>query len=113
MSDELAEARKALRCLYIAVEADVARDVGLKVEAAFTALRPFWQPASTLPTAKGTHVLVNDSRFGVGEAMLFDNGKWGLASFNGQIIEAAPIEWMPLPVTATAPSDQTAGPASK
>lgn len=36
---ELHEARKALNCLYIAVEEEVARDVVRKVEAAFAALQ--------------------------------------------------------------------------
>lgn len=67
-----------------------------------------WQPASTLPTKKGMHVLVNDRRFGVGEAMLFDNGDWGLASFNGQIIKAEPLEWCAIPARpATVSGDKT------
>ena len=37
LSDLLGEARKALRCLFIAVEGHVAEDVQTKVEAAFTA----------------------------------------------------------------------------
>jgi hypothetical protein len=39
VGDALAEARKALRCLYIAVDESVARDVEAKAEAAFAALR--------------------------------------------------------------------------
>jgi hypothetical protein len=35
---ELADARKALRCLFIAVESSVAEDVQRRCEAAFTAL---------------------------------------------------------------------------
>jgi hypothetical protein len=36
---EVEEARKALRCLYLEVSESVARDVGRRVEAAFTALK--------------------------------------------------------------------------
>jgi hypothetical protein len=56
VGEALAEARKALRCLYIAVDESVARDVEAKAEAAFAALRP--RPASGTPDIEGKTWLV-------------------------------------------------------
>lgn len=52
---ELIEARKALRCLYLAAEESVARDVGAKVEAAFAALLalPVVPPSAKFDTPPG------------------------------------------------------------
>jgi hypothetical protein len=79
---------------------------GLSIRAALKTLPPQAGPwrSEPAPTKSGTHIIVNDERFGVGEAMLFDNGAWGLASFNGQIIEAKFSQWMPMP--ALPPQEQ-------
>lgn len=54
-----------------------------------------WRDVKTAP--KIGHAIIYDPRWGVCEGNRYDDGHWGLATFNGQITEAHPTHWMPLP----------------
>lgn len=58
-----------------------------------------WQPIETAPQRK--KVIIHDPKWGVTEGLLFEDGKWGLATFNGQVMKANPTHWMPLPAAPT------------
>jgi hypothetical protein len=56
---------------------------------------PGWRHIATAP--RGAKVLISDPQWGVTEGLLMDGGRWGLATFNGQIMTANPTHWQPLP----------------
>jgi hypothetical protein len=55
-----------------------------------------WQPIETFNRAEGK-ALIFDPKWGVAEGLRDHTGRWGLATFNGQVIEAHPTKWRPLP----------------
>jgi hypothetical protein len=66
------------------------------------ALRPTdtgWRDIAT--ANRGQKVIIHDPRWGVTEGLMMDDGTWGLATFNGQIMKASPTHWMPLPPAPT------------
>jgi len=73
------------------------------IKTAFPAIRErlevdeWWPIAEIPPSPHNPKVLIYDPRWGVAEGLRMDSGKWGLATFNGQIIEAHPTHYRPLP----------------
>jgi hypothetical protein len=53
--------------------------------------------------------IIFDKRWGVTEALRFDGGRWGMATFNGQIIQANPEKWQPLPTPPTTDKPEQEG----
>lgn len=41
--------------------------------------------------------LINDPNDGVCEGFRFDSGRWGKATFNGQVMDAFPTHWAEMP----------------
>lgn len=41
--------------------------------------------------------LINDPTDGVCEGFRFDSGRWGKATFNGQVMDAHPTHWAEMP----------------
>jgi hypothetical protein len=71
-------------------------------DAIIAALRPTdtgWRDIAT--ANRGQKVIIYDPRWGVTEGLMMDDGTWGLATFNGQIMKASPTHWMPLPPAPT------------
>ncbi len=69
-----------------------------------------WRAIETAPTIG--HMLVFHERHGedlVSEAFRFDNGKFGLATFNGSIMNCEPTHWRPLPASPTAAPSKATG----
>lgn len=57
--------------------------------------RPGWRTMESAP--KSGRAILFDPKWGACEGNRFVDGKWGLATFNGQIMEAHPTHWQPLP----------------
>lgn len=56
-----------------------------------------WHDIKDGEPANFGHFLINDAREGVTEGFRYDHGKWGLATFNGQVTEAHPTHWAEMP----------------
>lgn len=86
-------------------------EVLLKRLAALSAAPPSdreagWLPIDTMP--KCGRVLIVDAECGVAEAFRFDDGHWGLATFNGSIKHAKPLMWQPMPTRPTPGAKESA-----
>jgi len=55
-----------------------------------------WRPIDE-NTPKTGHMIGYSWKWGVAEIMRYDDGHFGLATFNGNVMVARPIKWMPLP----------------
>jgi Lar family restriction alleviation protein len=74
----------------------VAATLGTARAALTTSPEQGWQPIETFNRAEGK-ALIFDPKWGVAEGLRDHTGRWGLATFNGQVIEAHPTKWRPLP----------------
>lgn len=65
-----------------------------------------WKPITPGFSEYGSFIIY-DPRWGVSEGCRFDSGKWGLATFNGQVTEAHPTHYRPMPASPDTPEGET------
>lgn len=70
------------------------------------AMVPVWRPMNEFV---GNSAIIFDAKWGVVEGHRYDNGKWHIGAFNGQMIEAHPLSWQSHPIPPALSTNQPIG----